>query len=149
MANAQSSLEVKIERDICFFGEDKSHKFAETGESYNDILKRTTELLNEIYTKYPGKTVLIVSHGFPTGVMSAYLRDKKIRDEVKNATTETFILDNANKTPLNLHKPYIDSVFLENPKARKAKKVLGVHGYCRSDAVVDFLEGTRKNLEKE
>jgi isoleucyl-tRNA synthetase len=28
----------------------------------------------------------------------------------------------------NLHKPYIDSVLLQNPKATKAKKVLGVHG---------------------
>jgi hypothetical protein len=29
----------------------------------------------------------------------------------------------------NLHKPYIDSVFLQNPKATKAKKVLGIHGW--------------------
>ena len=28
----------------------------------------------------------------------------------------------------NLHKPYIDSVFLAPKNARKAKKVLGVHG---------------------
>ncbi len=29
----------------------------------------------------------------------------------------------------NLHKPYIDSILLRNPKAKKAKRVLGVHGW--------------------
>ena len=129
MANAKSSPEVKEERNICFFGDDKNHKFAETGESYNDILARTTAVIEDICTKYPGKTVLVVSHGFPTGVMSAYLRGKKIRDEVKNATTETFILDVANKTQLNLHRPYIDSILLKPTYAKKAQKVLGVHGW--------------------
>ena len=52
-------------------------------------------------------------------------------------------------TSFNLHKPYIDSVFLAPKSTDKVKKVLGVHGYCRSDAVIDFLEGTRKNLEKQ
>lgn len=61
--------------------------------------------------------------------MSAYLREKKIQKEVKNATIETFILDVANKKQLNLHKPYIDSIFLAPKNARKAKKVLGVHGW--------------------
>jgi hypothetical protein len=48
---------------------------------------------------------------------------------VKNAITETFILDLENKKALNLHKPYIDSVFLAPKNTRKAKKVLGVHGW--------------------
>ena len=49
----------------------------------------------------------------------------------------------------NLHKPYIDSVFLAPKNARKAGKVLGVHGFCRTDDVVDFLKWTRKNLETQ
>lgn len=124
MANAHSSPEVKAERNVCFFGEDKNHKFAETGESYNDILARTTAVIEDICARYPGKTVLVVSHGFPTGVMSAYLRGKSIRDKVENATPETFILDVANKTQLNLHRPYIDLIFLAPEKSEKPKKVL-------------------------
>ena len=43
-------------------------------------------------------------------------------------------------TEFNLHKPYIDSIFLAPQNAKKAKKVLGVHGFKRTDAVIDFLE---------
>lgn len=70
-----------------------------------------------------------MSHGFPINVFSAHLRGDNLRQEVKNASLETFILDVANKHLLNLHKPYIDSVFLTPKNARKAKKVLGVHGW--------------------
>jgi predicted alpha/beta hydrolase family esterase len=48
---------------------------------------------------------------------------------MENAKPRTFILDNANKGLLNLHKPYIDSIFLAPRNARKPKKVLAVHGY--------------------
>jgi broad specificity phosphatase PhoE len=53
MANAQSSPDVKQEREITFFGDDKDHKFAETGESYNDVLSRVSSFLDEVYVKFP------------------------------------------------------------------------------------------------
>ena len=91
----------------------------------------------------------MVSHGIPTDILTEYITDKKTQKKSRNAETQTFILDVANRQQLNLHKPYIDSVFLKNSKARKAKKVLGVHGFCRTEDVIDFLEGTKKNLEKQ
>lgn len=49
----------------------------------------------------------------------------------------------------NLHKPYIDSIFLAPKNARKAKKVLGVHGFRRNDSVVDFFAKAKENLMKQ
>lgn len=115
-ANAPSSPEVRTERDVTFFSDDQSHKFAETGESYHDVQTRVQSFLEDIAEKYPGKTIFIVSHGFPTGVMSALLREKPIKKEVENAKPETFIYDIANKKALNLHKPYIDAIKLQSPK---------------------------------
>jgi broad specificity phosphatase PhoE len=144
LANASSverGQEIRAERTKIFT--DKNYKFAETGESYADIENRMKEVVNEVCEKYPGKTVLIVSHGFPVRILDEYLTGKTKPNTAKspdNAKTHSFILDVANKNLLNLHKPYIDSVLLKNPKATKAKKVLGVHGFKRTDAVVDFLE---------
>lgn len=94
----------------------------------------------------------MVSHGFPTGVMSAYLRDKQIKTEIKNAEIETFILDVAHKKQLNLHKPYIDSIFLAPKNARKAEKVLGIHGWTSrglKSGEDGFWFYTKHQLEKE
>jgi isoleucyl-tRNA synthetase len=49
----------------------------------------------------------------------------------------------------NLHKPYIDSVFLAPKNARKPKKVLGIHGFRRTENVVDFFAQTAKNLQEK
>ena len=48
----------------------------------------------------------------------------------------------------NLHKPYIDSVFLAPNNSHRAKKVLGVHGFKRTESVVDFFEQTANTLHK-
>ena len=71
--------------------------------------------MDEVYTKYPGKTVFIVSHGIPTDILTEYITDKKTQKKSRNAETQTFILDVANRQQLNLHKPYIDSIKLQSP----------------------------------
>ncbi len=90
---------------------------------------RVRGVIDEICDKYPGKTVFIVSHGFPVRIATEYLTGKRASETTKNADVRTFILDVANKNLLNLHKPYIDSILLQNPKTKKAKKVLGIHGW--------------------
>lgn len=127
LANA-SSLEkfeeIKTARER-LFGDDKNAKFGETGESYHDIETRMKKMIDEVCEKYPGKTVFIVSHGFPVRIVTEYLTGKKTKDGVKNAEPKTFILDVANKNLLNLHRPYIDSILLQNQKIKPtAKKVL-------------------------
>ena len=97
-------------------------------------------MIEEICEKYPGKTVFVVSHGFPVRIATEYLNGKRASTKTHNADTRTFILDVANKSLLNLHRPYIDSILLAPQNAKKAKKVLGVHGFKRTDTVIDFLE---------
>ncbi len=89
-------------------------------------------VIEEICEKYPGKTVFVVSHGFPIRIITEYLTGKRASEKTHNADLRRFILDVANKNLLNLHKPYIDAILLQNPKAKKAKKVLGIHGWMSS-----------------
>jgi isoleucyl-tRNA synthetase len=49
----------------------------------------------------------------------------------------------------NLHKPYIDSILLAPKSAQTARKVLWVHGFRRTENVVDFFAQTTKNLEDQ
>lgn len=130
LANAVFGTPQTKEEKLKLFA-DKNHKFAETGEAYVDIENRVKLVIESLCEKYPGKTVFIVTHGFPARIAGEYLTGKttsKTAKSPENAKTQTFILDVANKNLLNLHKPYIDSIFLENKKARKAEKVLGIHG---------------------
>lgn len=65
----------------------------------------------------------------------------------KNAETMTYILDVANKQQLNLHKPYIDSIFLAPENTEKPKKVLGVHGMMSDITKQSWIE-RKKEIEK-
>lgn len=47
------------------FGAELDYKFGDTGESQNDLRARGQKVIDYILAKYPGKTVVIVSHGFP------------------------------------------------------------------------------------
>jgi len=49
----------------------------EDGESWNDILKRVGEFLEELETKYKGQNILIISHADPIWLMVGYLRGYK------------------------------------------------------------------------
>ncbi len=68
--------------------------------------------------------------------------------EVDGKTVYYFKWGEYDGVEFNLHKPYIDSVLLQNPKATKAKKVLGVHGYIKDDSIIDFFTTTKENLSK-
>lgn len=131
MANAPASPERKAERDLLYSGKDKNRKFAETGESYNDVEARIKSAVKDIAEKYPGKTIFVVSHGFPTSVTGAFLNLKElnIKTEEKNAEPVTYFIDNFNKNGLNLHRPYIDAIFLKNEENFEAQKIIGIHGW--------------------
>lgn len=47
------------------FGAELDYKFGDTGESQNDLRARGQRVIDYLLAKYPGKTVAIVSHGFP------------------------------------------------------------------------------------
>lgn len=50
---------------------------------------------------------------------------------------------------VDLHKHFVDQIFVKNEKWIKAKKVLGIHGFLRNKDIIDFFEWTKSNLEKE
>ena len=64
--------------------------------------------------------------------------------EVEGKTVYYFKWGEYDGVEFNLHKPYIDSVLLKNPKATKAKKVLGVHGRWSDINKKSWLE--KKNV---
>ena len=57
-------------------------------------------------------------------------------------------IDNNTGKEINLHRPYIDRVFLPGT-SEKPKKILGVHGYNKHGNVVDFFEKTKEVLAAE
>lgn len=122
-------------------------KIGETGESHIDCYNRVSEFLQKVAKNHAGKTVVICSHGDPIFHMRQYLHnfdyeDKKVRT-ANYPSRENYDVDyifSDSCTPLNLHRPYIDSIFLAPQNAKKAKKILGVHGFKRTDAVIDFFE---------
>ncbi len=50
---------------------------------------------------------------------------------------------------IDLHKHFVDEIFIKNDKNFKAKKVLGIHGFLRTKDGIGFFEKTKENLEKE
>lgn len=127
--------------------QDFDYKFGETGESVNDLIVRTNEVLNTIKTKFPGKTVTIVSHGYPIRTLLTTLRGK-LSERPTNAKIEVVYFDNNTGKELNLHRPTIDRIYLPGT-GEKPKKVLGIHGYNKTGAVVDFFQKTKEALAQE
>lgn len=51
---------------------------------------------------------------------------------------------------VDLHKHFVDDLFVKNEKNFKAKNVLWIHWFKRDpETLVDFFEWTKKNLEKD
>lgn len=52
------------------------------GESYEEVYARAKDLLTEVVKKYPGKKVLIMSHGDPLDMMEAIIYGKEWKEGV-------------------------------------------------------------------
>jgi len=70
-SNQSGSPEQGLDRERIF--QDHEYQFGETGESWNNLQARMEEMVTHILEKYKGKTVLIVTHGFPVRVLNEYL----------------------------------------------------------------------------
>ncbi len=69
----------------------------------------------------------------------------KLAERSENAKIDVVYLDNNTGKEINLHRPYIDRIFLPGT-SEKPKKVLGIHGYNKYGNVVDFFEKTKEVL---
>lgn len=88
------------------------YKFGETGESQNDLRARGQKVIDHIQQKYPGKTVAIVSHGFPARALEEQMGAKSRKGSVENADPRVIYLDNNTGKEINLHRPYIDRIYI-------------------------------------
>lgn len=107
-------------------------KIEDDAESAQDVYVRVMEFLFEIETKYQGKNILIVSHGLPLHCMQFGV-DKRGLEKYAHAyfyeqnnmpkNAEVFALDfipfpHNEKMQLDIHKPYIDNIILEQDGVR-------------------------------
>lgn len=108
-SNQSGSPEQEKNRKNLFIDHDM--KFGETGESWNELKARMEKVMAHIIAKYPGKTILIVTHGFPVRVLNEYLLDKKILG-TPNAQPQTFFVYSDTGKTVDLHKHFVDNIKL-------------------------------------
>jgi isoleucyl-tRNA synthetase len=107
---------------------DISKRFSDApagGENLTDVKKRVMDFIMEIAAKYDGKNILICGHGDPLWMLegaAAGLENEKIT-KLKYIEVAELRKINFNNYPFNyltgnldLHKPYIDSVYLKCAK---------------------------------
>jgi len=100
------------------------------GESLRDVAKRVFEFIEELERKFKGKTFIIVSHEYTIWMLESVMRgwdeEKAVIEKNKRkgdfVKTGEAIKVELRKIPRNeygfmdLHRPYIDRVFLSCPK---------------------------------
>ncbi len=82
--------------------------------------------------------------------MFSYLKGKKYIEQppFKNAEPTTIYVDNNTGRELNLHRPTIDRIYLPGTGG-KPRKVLGIHGYNKTGAVVDFFASMKDSFDQK
>lgn len=97
------------------------------GESWNDVRVRMFDFINDMESKYSGKNILIVSHGDPVWIlkeiamgtpgdeMLAEVTDgrKHYPDLAEFSKLDWKIIPRNQYGELDLHRPYIDSIYLK------------------------------------
>lgn len=124
-------------------------KFGETGESRNEIKARMEQVVELIKKEYTGKTVLVVTHGFPAqGLLEAMGREK-IPEKYLNATYwTTYIGENGKE--INLHRPTIDSIELLGTNGQRLQRIPEVLDVWMDSASMPYAQVHYpfENLEK-
>src|SRR3989338_8979586 len=108
----------------------------EEGESHQAVRRRVGAFLHDIYTKYAGKRVLIVSHNSPLNVLRAMLHEDGALPEVFDHThagrtfTHGEMLEGTfTKYPhnddyvLDVHRPYIDDLDVRDENGTRLERV--------------------------
>ncbi len=77
-------------------------------------MKKVLELIT---TEYAGKTVLVVTHGFPSQGLLQEMGREKMPEKYKNAQYSTTYIGVDGKE-INLHRPKIDNIVLPSKKVQ-------------------------------
>ncbi len=114
---------------------DRFTKAVAGGESLNDLKRRMMNFLLELERKYQNKNILIVSHGDPLWMLEGAVKNYAVEeflfareDYIKTGELRQIRLNNwpyNQDGNLDLHRPYIDKIFLKCPKCKnKMQRVL-------------------------
>ncbi|HVM77002.1 MAG TPA: class I tRNA ligase family protein [Candidatus Paceibacterota bacterium] len=114
---------------------DRFHKRPEKGESLPDLRTRTWEFLRDCEAKYEGKNILIVSHDYPTWMLTQAAEgwsEARAIEEIKKRDGRDGFIDFAEIRPLtvkniprndtgeaDMHRPYIDEITFPCKKCGK------------------------------
>ena len=90
------------------------------GETLSDLKKRVLQFLNEINEKYSGKNIVIISHGDPLWMMEAAVAGLDAGETLKLPYFKTGSIKEIHMGNLprndtgevNMHRPFVDRVFL-------------------------------------
>jgi len=97
------------------------------GESHADVTKRMKDFYLDLVKKYPGQTILCVTHSDPLRFLEKELHNYNL-DRVYDAGHKpyadpiTFYIDNKTQKLIDLHKHYMDDVEFSCPKCNKSMK---------------------------
>ncbi len=100
------------------------------GESRRQMEARVRKFIDECINKYPGKNILVVSHGGLNGIFKRVLSNISIKGHFRAemalgyCETETFYVDESGKE-FNMHKPNIDKIKAKCPKCGKDAEIVG------------------------
>lgn len=84
-----------------------------TGETHQQVRDRALDFITDISKKYPGKTIAFFSHnGFGKVLLSALRNDSYLKKNIKNCQIIPLYIDNNTGKELNLHRPYIDRIYV-------------------------------------
>jgi len=137
----------RLVSDFRKFFENEMERFVKAptgGETLADVRKRVMDFMIDINAKYINKNILITGHGDPLWILEAATKNLSNEDALKAPYIDIAELRkiNFNNYPYNtitceldLHKPYVDSVYL------KCKKCKGKMSRVKEVADVWFDSG--------
>jgi isoleucyl-tRNA synthetase len=105
-------------------------KHGSTGESWEDLEKRTDAFLDTIIARHKGKSVLIVTHQGAVGIIekraTQWSLDEHFFRNLSNGPhakpkSYTFLSDSL--FPFDFHRPHIDSIVAYSPRGTPLKRV--------------------------
>jgi|GEM_PF-1166247 len=121
------------------FRADPDVQFGETGESRHDIQTRMREVIALIQKEYTGKTVLVVTHGFPLQALLQEMGREKIPEKYPN-TIDIVTYIGTDGKEINLHRPKIDAIELIGADGNRLQRISEVLDVWMDSASMPYAQ---------
>ena len=109
---------------------DEFTKAPPSGETLNEVRERVFSFIKDINVRYEGRSILIVGHGDPLWMLEAVVRNISREDSLKLSYIDVGELREISfknlpyddEGAVDLHRPYVDSVYLKCGKCGGSMK---------------------------